>query len=595
MAVAGSQKVAFSAILASLVFISGFATMALEFAASRLLVPIFGGSINTWGVLIGIILAALTVGYHAGGRIADSRRRPASLPRLCSMIFSSGLYIVFVPILWQAIEPYADPTSTMSLAVFTLILILPPTVLLGIVSPYAVKLAASTLATLGKKTGNLYSIATVGSIVGTFATVFLLVPLLEIDNILFLLGLTLVIPAAILGLRPLPKFMAACLTALLVLSSVAVSGGNSFSIPLGFGQSDLNFLDGSIVSGMIVHEAQTPYSQLQVVDSHRSGLAENDSIDIDSPYYRVRSLYLNGDLHSRMYVDRPNELAVTYTQYFPLGFVFNPDAQNVLFVGGGGFSGPKQFIADYSDVSVDVVEIDPVVIDVAMEYFDVPSDNPRLKIYNDDGRRFFLPENRQYDIIVLDAYSKSYVPFHLMTREYYQLLAERLADDGVIVSNHIGSVGELPYNYEASKLWRAAYKTMAEVFPSVHVFPTRPDTDFAQNIILVAGKNGSAMTGAEIQERQSALGYTQVDYADHLHDPARIRTDDVTVFTDQFAPVDTFLSPLDNQPYSIDEGQDTRSPGSATGSLPSSVGLATLLIAGIWAVYFRGIWKAGAK
>jgi predicted membrane-bound spermidine synthase len=581
-------------VLAALVFISGFVTMALEFAASRLLVPIFGSSINTWGVLIGIILAALTVGYHVGGKIAD--RRPATMQKLGTVIFSAGLYILFIPpTLWPAVESFADPSSPASLAVSTLALVAPPTVLLGIVSPYAVKLAASTLTMLGKKTGNLYSIATVGSIAGTFVTVFVLVPVLEINSIMFSLGLALIIPAAIFSLRALPKVLAACLAALVIVSTVPIAeNGVSFSLPLGPSQGSLNYLGGSLVSGTVIYETQTPYSSLQVVDSRRSSAAtDGSSNDIDSPYYRVRSLYLNGDLHSRMYIDRPNELAVTYTKYFPLGVVFNPDAKSVLFVGGGGFSGPKYFAAEYPDMNVDVVEIDPVVIDVAKEHFGVQGERPA--IHNDDGRRFLLANDKQYDLIVLDAYSKSYVPFHLMTREYYQLLDDRLAPDGVIVSNQIGAMGQLPYNYETSKLWRAAYKTMGEVFPSVQVFSTRPDTDGLQNIMLVACKE--AMDESEIEEKQSTLveemgDGVQVDYAASLYDPAKIRTDDVPIFTDQFAPVDTFLSPLDNQPYSIDEEwavlKESTDP---TGSLANCVTLAMIMIAGVWAIHFRGIWK----
>lgn len=268
----GNAKIAISVVLATLVFISGFVTMALEFAASRLLVPVFGSSITTWGMLIGIILAALAAGYHIGGRVADDRKRPATLQKLSSVIFSAGLYILFIPLaIWPAVESYADPSSTTSLAASTLAVVAPASVLLGIVSPYAVKLAASTLATLGKKTGNLYSIATVGSIAGTFATVFALIPLLEIDNIVFSLGLALIIPAAVFGLHTLPKVLAVCLTVLILIASVPIEVGDgvSFSIPVGFGQDSLNYLEGNVVSGTVVYETETPYSQLQVVDSRR--------------------------------------------------------------------------------------------------------------------------------------------------------------------------------------------------------------------------------------------------------------------------------------------------------------------------------------
>jgi spermidine synthase len=557
--------------------------MALEFSASRLLVPVFGSSIETWGVLIGIILAALAAGYHLGGRLADDGRRPATLQRLCSVIFSAGLYIVLVPIaIWPAAETYADPASAASLALSTLMLVAPPSVLLGIVSPYAVKLAASTLATIGIKTGNLYSVATAGSIAGTFGTVFLLVPALQITHIILAIGLALAVPASAFMLGKIPKALAGFLFILAVIFSMPA--GSVLSLSLGSGEG-VHYIDGNVVAGRLVYEAQTPYSQLQVVDSQGPNTAGSET-----GYSSLRSLYLNGDLHSRMYIERPNELAVTYTRYFPLGFVFSPEAERVLFVGGGGFSGPKYFVSAYPGVQVDVVEIDPVVIQAAREHFAVPEGEPRLSIYNDDGRRFLLSGDRQYDIIVLDAYSKSYVPFHLMTAEYYQLLDQNLAPGGVVVSNHIGSVGDALYSYETSKLWRAAYKTMAGEFDSVQVFPTRSDGGITQNIMLVAGD--SELGEDEIRERQQATvdGAIQIDYADRLYG-SEVRTDDVPVFTDEYAPVDTFLSPLDNQPYTLETWGQQAGELPAQGGALAGATLGALAIAGAWAVHLRSVWK----
>lgn len=595
--------------------------MALEFAASRLLTPIFGSSINTWGVLIGIILAALTAGYHIGGRLADSKERPANLQKLCSIMFSSGLYILFIPlIIWPAIQGSLESSpSTPALVASTLVLIAVPTVLMGIVSPYAIKLAATTLSTLGKKAGNLYSIATVGSIAGTFVTVFVLVPSLEITAITFALGLALIIPASVFGLNRLPKILAGLLVVLVILATVAPLDVNVLaSLP------DLGRFDSASVGlfGSTVHREETPYSQLQVVDSgtlSSSGAANSDSQS------RTRSLFLNGDLHSQMYIDYPNDLALLYTQFFPVGFVFNPDAKNILFVGGGGFSGPKYFLDAYPGIErVDVVEIDPVVIDVAKQYFGVQDGNPKLNIYNDDGRRFLLANDGdagavKYDIIVLDAYSKNYVPFHLMTAEYFQLLNDRLAADGVIVSNHIGSVGlgSASENwgfaaYEKSKLWRAGYKTMAETFPSMYVFPTRSSGASVQNVMVVASKDGAMYDEGGLRERQEviATGFNSIynensqgttnflqtiDYASYLYNAANIRIDDVPIFTDEYSPVEAFISPLTNAQYNVtDDGEWETIPINANNDSDPRAGVvvvAALAIAAVWVFHANRIWK----
>ena len=360
--------------------------MSLEFAASRLLIPIFGSSIYTWGSLIGVILAGLSIGYHVGGRLAD-KKNPSFL-KFCSIIFSAGLYIVFIPFISPAIlsSTYSsfvaagtegssnNNESQYASLIATFILLIIPTLLLGIISPYAVKLATTTLARLGNIAGNLYSAATIGSIIGTFVTVFVLIPTFAINYIIFGLGLTLIILASIIGLGRLPKIVAGSVVLTLFLS-------NNFLVvnPVSYGYF-----------GNMVYQQETPYAHLDVVDS------------VDNTQ---RALFLDGNIHSTMNKLDPTQL-LTYTRFFPIGFLFNPGAKHVLFVGGGGFSGPKYFLKTYPDVTVDVTEIDPVVIDVAQKYFNVTK-SPRLNIYNDDARDFLTKtSNQKYDIIILDAFSK---------------------------------------------------------------------------------------------------------------------------------------------------------------------------------------------
>ena len=148
--------------------------MALEFTASRLIIPVFGSSIFTWGSLIGVILAGLSLGYYAGGRLADKPN--ADFIKFCSIIFSAGLYIVFIPSLISPavigistfIGSSSIPVDTISsnnsnsnyygpyvCLLATFLLLITPTFLLGIVSPYAVKLTTKTLSRLGNMAGNL--------------------------------------------------------------------------------------------------------------------------------------------------------------------------------------------------------------------------------------------------------------------------------------------------------------------------------------------------------------------------------------------------------------------------------------------------------
>jgi predicted membrane-bound spermidine synthase len=255
--VSSSRK--FSFILMALVLIAGVVTMSLEFAASRLLIPVFGSSIYTWGSLIGVILAGLSLGYHVGGRLADKKN--PSFMKFCSIIFSAGLYIVFIPFISPAIIGFSSSLAATNysqyaslLATFTLLIT--PTFLLGIISPYAVKLATKTLSRLGNISGNLYSAATIGSIIGTFLTVFVLIPSFEINYIIFALGLILIILSSIVGLRKLPKILAGFVVVFLLLFA-----SNTFSL-VGMVSPASYYYPG----GTIIHQTKTPYSQLDVVD-----------------------------------------------------------------------------------------------------------------------------------------------------------------------------------------------------------------------------------------------------------------------------------------------------------------------------------------
>ncbi len=529
-------------VLLVLVFIAGTATMSLEFAASRLLTPVFGSSIYTWGSLIGVVLVGLSLGYHVGGRLADKN---PDFEKFCSILFSSGLYVVFIPFISSSV---IDFTSTIMLdmpssgndgnnlkSLFaTFLLLAIPTFLLGMISPYAIKLATKTLDRLGNISGNLYSVATIGSIAGTFVTVFVLIPVFEINHILYGLGV-LLISSSLVGLRTVPKVLVFSII-VVVFYSLVFDDNQIISLDL----HHVHFYPGKLI-----HEAETLYSHLDVIDNYNS--------------VNNRALFLNGYLHSQMNKDNPNDLVVDYTKFFPLGMGLNNDAKKVLFIGGGGFSGPKYFLHNYPNVSVDVVEIDPEVVEVAKEYFFLDDTNPNLRIFTQDGREFLANHREKYDLVILDAFSKSYVPFHLMTMEFYEILYNELNPGGVVISNHIGSPNS---NHDTSNLYRANLKTMLDVFPAVYVFPT-DNSKSIQNIILAAIKsenngqdsNSSIMLEKEeiAQMQENSTLIKDVNYANHLLDSSKVKTDDVPLLTDQYAPVESLLNPLSSRPYSIEE------------------------------------------
>jgi spermidine synthase len=540
--------------------------MSLEFAASRILIPVFGSSIYTWGSLIGVILTGLSLGYHIGGKLAD--KNPNFL-KLCLVVFSAGLYIIFIPFIAPTITSsfiqfVSDSQYASLFAVFTLLIV--PTFLLGIVSPYAIKLATRRLNELGNVSGNLYSLSTIGSIVGTFLTVFILIPTFEINYILFGLGVTLMFFSSLFGLARFPKIIAVFVVVLLFFfPSINLSSAGTVMIH---------------PTGALVYEKETLYSHLDVIDNGN-----------------IRTLYLDGNIHSQMYKDKPEELVNTYTKYFHLGFLFNPNAKDVLFVGGGGFSGPRNFLSTYSEASIDVVEIDPDVISAARNYFYLPANNgSRLMVYNDDARNFLSKTEKKYDLIILDAFSKNYVPFHLMTLEYFQLLDEKLTSDGIIISNNIGSM-----TGDRSDIIRAVYKTISQVFPSVYVFPTEHNPGNLQNIMLATMKTPTEYSKDELRQlasdnddnnnHNSSTALDDLDYLEYLYE-AELKTSDVPLLTDQFAPVEILINPVTNEPYNLENVPTKGSTGLSWIENTNSIKLVLLtIIAAVWIFYTKKEWK----
>jgi spermidine synthase len=496
------------------VIVSGFVVMALELLGGRLVATSFGNSIFAWGSLIGVVLSGLAIGYYLGGMLAD---RSPSAEKFSAIIFTGGLLVLLVPF----ISPVALAVSFSlqsgelgsrlgPLLASVLILGLPSTVL-GMVSPYALKIATQSLARIGRVSGNLYSLSTLGSIVGAFSAAFVLIPLFDLRSILFGMGLALM-AVAMVWLPRLAKVLT--LIAVLIVAT-PISGPLSYA---------------AVYSGSIVYQDETPYSHLDVVDQGSR-----------------RILYLNGLPHSGMDLTDPNRLVFAYTTYFHLGVLANPDIESVLFVGGGGFSGPKNFLSTYPDISVDVVEVDPDVIDVAQRYFSVHP-GPRLAIINEDARIYLTRTEKLYDLIVLDAYAKTYVPFHLMTTEFMQILHSRLTPRGVAVSNLIGSLSG-----DTSDLVRAEYKTITLIIPNIATFTTSGFVGSVQNIMLVFAKPASpSLIQFFGSEPSTANIPVPPDYRSHMYQ-GPLQTDDVPVLTDGYAPVEDLLNPVTGQPYIIEQ------------------------------------------
>jgi spermidine synthase len=276
--------------------------------------------------------------------------------------------------------------------------------------------------------------------------------------------------------------------------------------------------------------------------------------EADSVYHHIivtedavtRYLRFDRSLQSGMYLADPFDSPFLYAAYVHLGLLFRPQATRVLMVGLGGGSIQKRFWRDYHEKTIEVAELDPLVVDVAKRFFAVRED-PRLHITEADGRLLLRRTQRRYDMIILDAYFAESIPFHLTTREFLQLARAHLAPGGVIVSNLIGSL-----EGSQSTLFRAMYRTFGTVFPGLYPFPVTfhpsNDPETLRNIILVASDE-RGLTRGEIlaRARQLAPSVTFSNFQAYAGDyyDRPISVADVPVLTDDYAPVDTLL-PLRN-------------------------------------------------
>ena len=532
--------------------------MSLEIVTSRILTPVFGSTIYAWGSLIGVILSGLSLGYFLGGRIADNNPR---FDKICGIVFSVGLFTVGIPFFASEVVSFTAvvlPASQYAPLLATFLLLMLPSVLLGFVSPYVIKLGTNSLQNIGNISGSLYSVATVGSIVGTFATVFVLIPSFEANKIIFGLGIVL-IATSLIGLKIPPKLIA---VAVLLILVVPWSTASINTIPH---------------NGTLIYQKDTLFSHLDVIE-----------------YGDNRSLYLDGMRHSSMNLNDPLDLVIDYTEYFHLGMLFNPTFTDVLFVGGGGFTGPKNFLALYPETKIDVIEIDSDVVDVAKKYFEL-KDDPRLNVFNADARQHLSSHDKKYDLIILDAYASTYVPYHLLTHEFYQLVEKRLESDGVIISNFIGSI-------EGSKspLLRSAYKTMTETFPVSYVFPTEENPSDSQNVMIAASNHPYDYDRLSLLEKakDSPADYLVDELSSKNHFYSKvIDTSGVPFLTDQFNPSEVLINPNTGKKYDeFSQGKKITEREEMNSDVNLTLGIALSVISAVWVLYFRKkIWIAATS
>jgi spermidine synthase len=425
--------------LYAVVSVSGAAVLAIEILGTRILGPFYGVSLFLWSALITVTLAALSIGYAVGGRWAD---RGTRIERLGMVLCLAGLWTVAIPWLRHPLLTLTEPLGLRAAVLVTsAVLFGPPLALLGIVSPYAVKLRAQRLEDVGRTAGNIFAVSTVASVASALATGFVLIPSVGVHRLTLGIGLALLLTgaAAMLTSSARPgKVAGAAALALAVVGSIlrpTPSAGNSASV---------------------IRVAQSAYAELRVVDM-------NDT----------RYLLVDGGIHTIR--AQPEGYAMhPYAVVTDLAKLFFDAPGRLLVLGLGGGSIATSFAAD--GWRVDAVEIDPAVVRIARDAFAL---DERVQVHVRDGRRFLAENEGPWDVIVFDAYGSGSIPFHLVTREVFAECRRRLAPGGLLLLNVEGRGWQDP-------IFSALAATLHTSFKSVVALPTSEPPNVLGNMVLIA-------------------------------------------------------------------------------------------------------------
>jgi len=497
------------------VFIAGMTSLAVELAASRLLGNVFGTANLVWANIIGLILLYLTAGYFIGGRWADKSPNPRTFYQLlCWAAFTVGLIpVVAHPILLWAATGVAALNAPVAGGSFiaTLLLFAVPVTLLGCVSPFAIRLSAKNVHGVGASSGRIYAISTLGSLIGTFLPVLILIPSIGTTRTyLFFAGLLLIV--SMVGLWRTDRrrtLYYLWMPIILILLAIFTTGGPVKAAPEGW---------------ILKYETESAYNFIQVIERPSDGaryLLLNEGQGLHS-FYSPKTLVSNGTW-----------------DFFMVGPFFNkpPFAANQVkslgLVGLAAGTIAKQYTEVFGPIPIDGIEIDPAIVEAGRNYFEMTE--PNLNVIIQDGRWAIAHSPNTYTVIGVDAYRLPYIPPQLTTVEFFTDVRNHLTPDGALVIN----VGRTPND---RRLIEAMAATLHAVFPSVHVMDV-PETF---NSILVAtmqptsSDNLAANLAALPTDANPFLRYTLKRAVDSLQ--PTVYGD--TVFTDDVAPVEQLTNSI---------------------------------------------------
>ena len=475
------------------VFVCGAMTMVLELVAARVLSPYVGSSNLIWTSIIGIMLVFMSLGYWAGGKIADKKH---DINDLSQFILISAITTSIIPILEtiivnnlaQVIEQLIIVAIISAIFIFGI-----PSFMLATASPIAVKLKNEEEKKVGSVSGKISSLSTIGSIFGTFFAGFVLIPNVGVSNIIIGSSILLLMLSILIHPKKDKKYVISMIIVTLVIILLCLTGKYLFKI----------------AHPDVIKDEDSEYSRIWVKDIK---VADNVS---------YKTLQVDTELESYMN-EQTGEMGAKYLGYYDLFEYYNKNAKDALLIGGAAYTYPKHYLKRYDDKKIDVVEIDPKMTQIAEEEFDLDVNNPNLGIYHQDGRSYLNYSKNKYDVIMIDAFTGRNVPFELTTYEAMCNAKRMLNEGGIVMTNVISSL-----EGKDSKFIKHEYATYKKVFDDVKLFMVNTqDKNQVQNLILIGIKGETNIDNSKEEKYQVLLETEVKDFES-----------DSQISTDDFAPI----------------------------------------------------------
>jgi len=475
-----------------IVFLAGAIGMGLELIAARVLSPYVGSSNVVWTSIIGIILASMSLGYWLGGKKADKN---ADINQLSKILLYAALFTSVIPLFETLfVKQIAGIIGNLIIAAIlcAIVVFSIPSFILAMISPFAVKIKSQEENEIGSLSGRISSLSTIGSITGTFLMGFVLIPNIGVNNINIGITLALILMSVLIREKRDRKYIYSTLLLTCIMLILIFLGKCFFKLD----------------NPDIILDTDSQYSRIWV-----------KQIKTDKTTYKT----LQVDTGLESFIDaETGEMGAKYLRFYDLFEYFNKEAQSTLLIGGAAYTYPIHYLNKYENKTIDVIEIDDKMTQIAKEQFGLNINEPRLKIYNQDGRSYLNYSENKYDTILLDAFKGVNAPFELTTYEALVNAKNMLNDNGIVLTNIISSV-----EGEESDFIQYEYATYKAVFDDVKIFMVNSnDKKSKQNLILVGIKGTPKKDEAKYNE-----------YADYLNMEVKEFKTNKQVVIDDFAPI----------------------------------------------------------